>query len=108
MLMHKKSAIMHEKEGVKLQKASQADMLKNQLLQHFKAIHATTDMLNKYENTLMPLIENAYTLGESSAIEYLLSGREIWKLKEELIEQRKNYYKTLFQLYGVLKIKEQI
>ncbi len=108
MLMHKKSAIMHEKEGVKLQKASQADMLQNQLLQHFKKIHATTDMLNKYENTLMPLIENTYTLGESSAIEYLLSGREIWKLKEELIEQRKNYYKTLFQLYGVLKIKEQI
>lgn len=71
-------------------------MLKSQLLQHFKEIQATTNMLNKYENTPYASCWRAYTLGESLAIEYLLSGREIWKLKEELIEKRKTIIKHCF------------
>jgi outer membrane protein, heavy metal efflux system len=54
----------------------------------------------------MPLIEMGYRLGEDSAVEYLLSQREMWTLKKELMQNYKNYYQTLFELYSVLEIKE--
>jgi len=63
-------------------------------------------MLKQYEDELMPLIEKGYRLGEDSAIEYLLSKREMWRFKEDLIMHYKNYYETLFKLYSVLEMKE--
>ena len=106
MLIHKKSTLMHEKEGLKLQKASNAEALNKELLQSFETIDAQKTILAKYENELMPLVESGYVLGEDSAIEYLLSQRELWKLKEELTAHYKKYYETLFKLYGILQIKE--
>jgi len=106
MLIHKKSSLMHEKEGLKLQKASNAEALNKELLQSFETIDAQKTILAKYENELMPLVESGYVLGEDSAIEYLLSQRELWKLKEELTAHYKKYYETLFKLYGILQIKE--
>ncbi|MDO9267058.1 MAG: hypothetical protein Q7U00_08255, partial [Sulfurimonas sp.] len=106
MLIHKKSSLMHEKEGLKLQKASNAEALNKELLQSFETIDAQKTILAKYENELMPLVESGYALGEDSAIEYLLSQRELWKLKEELTAHYKKYYETLFKLYGILQIKE--
>ncbi|MEK6658594.1 MAG: hypothetical protein AABY36_02805, partial [Campylobacterota bacterium] len=67
---------------------------------------AQKSMVEKYENELMPLVKSAYALGEDSAIEYLLSQRELLRLKEELATQHKKYYETLFKLYSVLQIKE--
>ncbi|MDD5399767.1 MAG: TolC family protein [Sulfurimonas sp.] len=104
--MHKKSAAQYEKEGLKLLQASNAEALKKELTQSFESITAQNAMLERYENELMPLIESGYALGEDSAIEYLLSQRELWKLKEELTVHNKKYYETLFKLYSVLQIKE--
>ncbi|MGB5966660.1 MAG: TolC family protein [Sulfurimonadaceae bacterium] len=104
--LHKKSAFEYEKEGLKLQKASEAELLEKRLVQSFQDIEVLTSMLKRYENELMPLIKRGYRLGEDSAIEYLLSQREMWKFKKDLIQQYKNYYETLFKLYSVLEIKE--
>lgn len=104
--LHKKSAAQYEKEGIKLQKASNAEALKKELAQSFESITAQNAMVEKYENELMPLVKSAYALGEDSAIEYLLSQRELLRLKEELAAQHKKYYETLFKLYSVLQIKE--
>lgn len=104
--LHKKSAAQYEKESLKLQKASNTEALKKELAQSFESITAQKAMVEKYENELMPLVKSAYALGEDSAIEYLLSQRELLRLKEELTAQHKKYYETLFKLYSVLQIKE--
>ena len=106
--LHKKSALMYEKEGVKLQKSSHSEALKKELAQNFENINSYQAMVQKYENELMPLVKSAYDLGEASVIEYLLSQRELFGLKKELIEHYKKYYKTLFELYSVLQMKEQL
>ncbi|MDY0122687.1 TolC family protein [Sulfurimonas sp.] len=106
--MHKKSALMHEKEGVRLQKSSHAEALKKELVQNYENITAYQAMAQKYENELMPLVKGAYELGEGSVMEYLLSQRELTDLKKELIEHYKKYYETLFKLYSVLQTKEEL
>lgn len=108
MITHKKSALTHEKEALILQKNSKADALKKRVSQQFEEVKREKNMLDRYELELMPLVEKAYTFGESSAIEYLLFHRELSKIKEELILYRKNYYTTLFELYSVLKSKDQL
>lgn len=106
--LHKKSAIMYEKEGVRLQKSSHAEALKKELSQNYENITAYQAMVQKYENELMPLVKSAYDLGEAPVIEYLLSQRELFGLKKELIEHYKKYYETLFKLYSVLQTKEKL
>ncbi|MDT8338469.1 MAG: TolC family protein [Sulfurimonas sp.] len=106
--LHKKSALMYEKEGIKLQKSSHSDALKKELAQNFESINAYQVMVQMYENELMPLVKSAYDLGEASVIEYLLSQRELLGLKKELVEHYKKYYKTLFEIYSVLQTKEKL
>lgn len=106
--LHKKSSLMHEKEGVRLQKSSHTEALKKELAQNFENINAYQAMAKKYENELMPLVKSAYNLGEASVIEYLLSQRELLGLKKELVEHYKKYYETLFKLYSVLQTKEKL
>lgn len=81
-------------------------MLKNRLSQNFQDTSTLESIVQRYENELMPLIESAYRLGEDSAIEYLLGRQEMWKLKKELTQDQKKYYRTLFELYGVLEKTE--
>lgn len=104
--LYKTSALEYEKEGLELERTSETTRLKKQLVQHFQDIEILTSMLKQYEDELMPLIEKGYRLGEDSAIEYLLSKREMWRFKEDLLMHYKNYYETLFELYSVLEIKE--
>jgi len=106
--LHKRSAYLYEKEALKLKKASQIELLQKSLAQNFQDIELLTSMLNRYENELMPLIERGYRLGEDSSIEYLLSQRDVWMFKKDLIEHYKNYYKVLFKLYSILEIKERL
>lgn len=104
--LHKKSAFLYEKEGLKLKKLAQIELFKKYLSQSFQDIELVTSMLKRYETELMPLIEKGYRLGENSAIEYLLSQREIWMYKKNLIQHYKNYYEMLFKLYSILEIKD--
>ena len=105
-LLHKKSALEHEKEGVKLKRGSQVKLLEKRLAYTFEDIELVSSTLKRYEGELMPLVESGYRLGENSAIEYLLSKREIWMYRKDLIKHYKNYYEILFELYSVLEIKE--
>lgn len=103
--MYKQSALEHKKQAVKLKRESEIESLQNQLFQAYEDIELVSSMLKSYENELMPLIEMGYRLGEDSAIEYLLSKREMWMYKKNLIQNYKYYYETLFKLYSVLEIK---
>ena len=104
--LHKKNALEYEKYGLKLEREFKVKLLEKRLLESFHDIGLVTSMLKKYEDELMPLIERGYRLGEDSAIEYLLSQREMWMYKKDLIQQHKNYYEVLFKLYSVLEIKD--
>lgn len=104
--MHNKSALEYEMQGLRLERESKVKLLEKQLLQSFQDIGLVTAMLDKYENELMPLIERGYRLGEDSAIEYLLSQREMWMYKKDLLQHRKKYYEMLFKLYSILEIKD--
>ncbi|PHR59391.1 MAG: hypothetical protein COA44_00125 [Arcobacter sp.] len=101
-----KSALKYKKQEIKLEQESKLKLLNKQLGQDFQDIELITSILNKFENELMPLIERGYDLGENSAIEYLLSRREMWTYKKDQIEEYKNYYITLFKLYSVTQSKE--
>ncbi len=104
--MYKQSALEHEKQAVTLKRKSEIEFLQNQLYQSFENIKLVSSMSERYENELMPLIEAGYRLGEDSAVEYLLSKREMWMYKKDLIQHYKYYYETLFKLYSVLEIKD--
>ncbi|NOQ29578.1 MAG: hypothetical protein GQ570_00495 [Helicobacteraceae bacterium] len=105
--LNKKSAYEEEAREFKLQRSAKIELLNKKLVQGFEATQAFSSMLDKYENELIPLIEKGYNLAEFSAIEYLLSKREFMELKKEQIQNYKNYYKTLFELYTTLEIKDQ-
>jgi len=104
--LHKKSALEYEKQKLKLKRGSEIKLLQKQLSQAFQSTELSASILKQYENELMPLIERGYQLGEDSAIVYLLSQREMWMYKKELIENYKKYYEILFELYSVLQIKD--
>ena len=104
--LYKKSALEYEKEEFSLKKASDIKLLQKKLSQAFDDISLSLSMLSQYEDELLPLVERGYRLGEDSAIEYLLTKREISDLKKELTNQHKDYYKTLFKLYSVIQIKD--
>lgn len=104
--LHKQSALEYERENLLEKKHSQIQMLKKTLDQHISGIENISHVVNTYHKELMPLIETSYRMGESSVIEYLLSKREIWELQKELIETKKNYYTTLFELDSVAESRE--
>lgn len=104
--LYKKSALEYEKEEFSLKKASDIKLLRQELARTFEDIELSLSMLVQYEDELLPLVEKAYRSGEDSAIEYLLTRREMLNLNKELTAQRKEYYKTLFELYRVTQIKD--
>lgn len=106
--LHKKSTLLHEKEEAILQKASDKVLFTRELQQNLQSIETHKAILQKYENELMPLLKSAYELGEDSVSEYILGQREFLRLKGEFADSLKKYYKTLFQLYGVLQTKDEL
>ena len=104
--LHQKSALEYERKNLLEQKSAQLKMLEKKLAEHVRGIESMSQIVKSYHGELMPLIETSYRLGESSAIEYLLSKREAWALQKELIETKKNYYTTLFELNSVTETKE--
>jgi len=104
--LNKKSALEYEKQKLKLTRESEITLLQKQLSQAFQSTELVASILKRYENELMPLVERGYRLGEDSAIEYLMSQRDMWMYKKDLIQHYKKYYEILFRLYNVLQIKD--
>lgn len=106
--LHKIGIFEYEKQELKLKRLSEIKLFEKKLEQSFQNIEFVKSILKKYEDELMPLIEQGYRLGEDSAIEYLLSQRELWMYKKDLIGHYKNYYEILFELYSILEIKDKL
>ena len=106
-LMHQSSAIALEQTQALTQKAYQLNRLMNRLQRDVKTIHAQEENIQNYTNNLLPLMKKSYDYGESSVIEYLLSQEKLYTLQQTLLEQKKDYYQTLFELYSISEIKDK-
>ena len=110
---YKKISALHQQEALKLQKQHilieknrRFKQLTSKLENEKNLIIMTSENIRSFETNLLPLIEKSYQFGESSVVEYLLSKQKLWQLQERLIEYKKIYYTTLFELYTVAEIKE--
>lgn len=106
-LMHELSALGFQNEQLLAQKKYAMNRLQNRLRRTFKSIESTQKSIESYKNSLLPLMKKSYDYGESSVIEYLLSQQKLTDLEQELLENKKGYYETLFQLYSMSETKEQ-
>lgn len=106
-LMHEVSALSSQNEQMVAQKEYAVKGLQNKLRRLFTSINALTNNISHYQNALLPLMKKSYDYGESSVIEYLLSKQKLNNLQQELLEQQKSYYETLFQIYSMSELKEK-
>lgn len=110
---HERASLMHQSSAISLQNEQQmADKkyrvreLEAKLSRDFQNIEAQKENINHYANSLLPLMKKSYDYGESSVIEYLLSQQKLTSLEQELLEEKKAYYATLFQLYSMSETKD--
>ncbi len=104
--IYQQKALILQKKSLLIEKNRAFKELKANLENKKKLILSTKSRIDRFKNSLLPLIEQSYRLGESSVIEYLLSKQKLWQLQELLNEHKKAYYKSLFELYTVAEIKE--
>jgi len=106
-LLHQSSALSLQYETQKLQKMQEIKSLEQQLSSAYLTIQAQEENIANYKNNLLSIMKKSYDYGESSVIEYLLSQQKLYTLEQELLNEKKNYYQTLFSLYTIYEIKEK-
>ncbi|HHS92467.1 MAG TPA: hypothetical protein ENK82_03915 [Campylobacterales bacterium] len=97
-LMQHASAIALEKEQLLGAKLREIDYLKAKLLQNYHAILLEQKLIHSHNNRLLPMINKSYRYGESTVVEYLLAQQSINHLEEKLLEEKKAYYRSFFNL----------
>ncbi|HHS91861.1 MAG TPA: hypothetical protein ENK82_00795, partial [Campylobacterales bacterium] len=97
-LMQHASAIALEKEQLLGAKLREIDYLKAKLLQNYHAILLEQKLIDSHNNRLLPMINKSYRYGESTVVEYLLAQQSINHLEEKLLEEKKAYYRSFFNL----------
>ncbi len=109
-----KSALMHQASALELarteqisQKSYEVRRLYEHLRQNYSTIQFQEQNIQNYKERLLPLMKKSYDYGESSVIEYLLSQQRLYALQQELLNQKRDYYQTLFELYTISEIKEK-
>ncbi len=105
-LLHKSSAIELRNEELLAQKNYEIKVLSERLSRLYEEILAKRENIEYYQNSILPLMKKSYLYGESSVMEYLLSRKKLYTLEQRLLEEKKNYYETLFKLYSVGEIEE--
>ena len=105
-LKHKSQALELEHEKKISQKSYEIRELYQQLRRDALLIEAKERNIEDYKNRLLPLMKKSYDYGESSVIEYLLSEQKLYAMQEELLNQKRDYYHTLFKLYTITEIKD--
>lgn len=106
-LMHQASALELKRTEEISKKSYEVRRLYEHLRQNYMTIQAQEQNIENYQNRLLPLMKKSYDYGESSVIEYLLSQQRLYALEQELLNQKRDYYNTLFELYTVSEIKEK-
>ncbi|MFA6759419.1 MAG: TolC family protein [Sulfuricurvum sp.] len=103
--LHKKSASIYEKEAYLKSKSITQATLKKRLELDYENISSTARLVEQYKNELLAISKRAYELGEIATHEYMLAQRDYLDQKMRLVEAKKEYYKTLFELLAVLQIR---
>ncbi len=106
-LLHKEELKRFQFHNKMIQKMGEHKSLKAKLQTSYDAIIMIEDNLQSYQETLMPLIEKSFQLGESSVIEYIFGQQKLIALSQELIEKKKSYYNTLFNLYTTIELEKK-
>jgi outer membrane protein TolC len=106
-LKHKSLALELEHEQKIGKKSYEVRRLYQKLKQDALIIEAKNINIDNYKTTLLPLMKKSYDYGESSVIEYLLSQQKLYAMQEELLNKKRDYYHTLFQLYTITEIKDK-
>jgi outer membrane protein TolC len=70
-------------------------------------VEAKRRNIQDYRDRLLPMVKKSYDYGESSVIEYLLNQQRLYSMQEELLNQKRDYYHTLFELYTITEIKDR-
>ena len=104
-LLHHSSALSLKNQQIVEQRIVRISELQKRLRESYRTIETQKKIINNYTTSLLPLIKKSYKYGESSVIEYLLSEQKLYGLKQELLEKKRGYYTTLFQLYSMSESK---
>ncbi len=105
-ILHQKEMKKFRHNGWLLEQLAQKKRLEAELKGDFTKINALKENIKIYENTLMPLIEKSFQMGESSVIEYLMGRQKLLEISLELIETKKSYYNKLFNLYTLIETEK--
>ena len=105
-LLHQSSVLSLKNQQRTEHIVAQVLLLQNALKEDYRAIEDQYSLINNYTLSLLPLIKKSYQYGESSVIEYLLSEQKLYGLKQQLLEKKRGYYKTLFKLYSMSESKD--
>ncbi len=105
-ILHKKEMKRLRHNGWLLEQTALKKQLEAEIKGDFTKINALKENIDTYENTLMPLIEKSFQMGESSVIEYLMGRQKLLEISLELIETKKNYYEKLFNLYTLIETEK--
>ncbi|MCH9739654.1 MAG: TolC family protein, partial [Epsilonproteobacteria bacterium] len=111
----KRVALMHQSSALNLQnqqnmenKSYKTQKLQSQLTRLFHTIASQEQNINHYQNQLLPLMKKSYDYAQSSVIEYLLNQQRLSTLQQELLNYKKEYYQSLFELYTLSETEEKL
>lgn len=102
-IMHKISAVEHQKELFIEQSRLKIEELKLELKRIYNYINRLEQNIQKYNNSLLPLERKSYNYGESSIVEYILAKQNIINYKEQLLDKKREYYNLLFRAYILME-----
>jgi len=104
-LLHYSSVLSLKNQQIIEERNSKIKVFQKRLEEAFISIEAQAKMIQRYQDTLLPLMKKSYQYGESSVIEYLLSQQKLYHWQQVLLEKKQGYYKTLFQFYSMSEIR---
>jgi len=104
--LSQKNILLSTYAQLKNSRKKDAEILRQKLDQGYMNIKSNEEILRLYTQELIPLVERGYQMGETSLLEYLLAKREMWKTKQDLSEQKKSYYASLFKFFNLISNKE--
>lgn len=104
-LMHQSSALELGYQQQQQSQQLQAHEMINRLNGLTQTIQAYEQNINHYQNELLPMMKKSYDYAQSSVIEYLLNQQQLVTLHQELVDYKKTYYQTLFELYTLSEVK---
>ncbi len=105
-ILKEKKMLEFQYNGWLLEQNAKKSGLEVELRSDFEKIEVLKESIKIYKDTLMPLIEKSFKMGESSVIEYLIQRQRFLEISLDLIKTKKSYYSKLFELYTLIEMEK--